>query len=370
VAAGVAHDLNNILTIVIGETELIEGESHSASAPVRASLRLIRASTARAAQITQSLLLIARGAPAAAPCRAPSAVLREVAETVLRTLPDGVTLTCELAADSDVPVAIGTSQLYQVALNLLVNARDAVGAHGSIVLRSQLAVAPPTVEGRPERGVCISVVDTGAGIDAETMQHLFEPFFTTKNTGHGLGLATAYGLVRACGGELTVESQVAVGSEFALWLPEVPASAVPAVTAAACVEAAPAATTARPTRVAGTQVLLCDDDPMLLQALSRALRDLGYDVTQARSLVSACAAWRRDPTRYQLVVTDLRLGQERGLELVRQVLAERSNVHVVVMSGDMQGPDRDDPVWRQVTCLQKPFNREALRVAVSVREQS
>jgi CheY-like chemotaxis protein len=234
-----------------------------------------------------------------------------------------------------------------------------VGAHGSIALRCALA---PERSGAAVRGVRISVADTGGGIDAETMQRLFEPFFTTKNSGHGLGLATAYGLVRACGGELSVESQVSVGSEFALWLPEAPASELTAEVPLTHRDAA-----ARPGHagVAGSHVLLCDDDPMLLQALSRALRELGYEVTQARSLVSAQAAWRRDPKRYQLVVTDLRLGQERGLELVRDVLAEPSNVRVVVMSGDMHGPDRDDPVWRRVTCLQKPFNREALRQAVS-----
>ena len=372
-AAGVAHDLNNVLTIVLNETELIEHQlpDQGQGEEIRAGLHSIRASTLRAAQITRNLLLIARGEPTSTPCKNPREVLEELAATLDRSLPPGGRLVCELQIDGDMPLAIGASQLYQVVLNLLVNARDAIRDNGTVVLRGQIAPMPTTsVKRRASSppatdGVLIKVADNGMGIDPATMQRLFEPFFTTKAKGSGLGLATAYGLVSACGGEMFVESKLGAGTEFAVW--------IPCATSAEPLRPSGFVLSDKPERrreSSGPQkrsqaVLLCDDDAMILHALSRMLRDLGYDVTQARSLNEAWESWQSDSQSLDLVITDVRLGKERGTELARRVLGLRPDTRVVLMSGDLQSVDTRDPVWSKVTHLQKPFNRAALVAALN-----
>ena len=370
-AAGVAHDLNNMLTIVISEAELIERQSPSE--PVRLGLRVIHDSAVRASQITHNLLLIARGAPTSNPCTTPNTVLRELATTVDRSLPSGVSLLRELS-EEEIPLAIGSSQLYQVVLNLLVNARDAIEAPGTVLLRSRVSPPPAALahtngsgSERPQ-GLLISVTDDGIGIDAHAMPRLFEPFYTTKPLGSGLGLPTSYGLVRACGGEMLVESKPGVGSEFAVWIPRfVPAPGMR-------ISEQPQGARERMDRLRRdtpsaserkAPVLLCDDDPMLLHALSRVLRDLGYEVTQARDLHDALRCWEEARQRYGVVITDLRLGRDRGIDLARKVLIERPEVNVIMMSGDVSSADCRDPLWEQVTHLQKPFNRAALCAAMS-----
>ncbi|HTU59958.1 MAG TPA: response regulator, partial [Polyangiales bacterium] len=185
-AAGVAHDLNNVLTIVLHETELIERQLRSQDDAVRMGLHSIRASTLRAAEITRNLLLIARGDPTSTPCHKPLEVLKDLTATLQRSLPGGATFHSELHIDGELSLTIGSGQLYQVILNLLVNARDAIGDHGGIGVRAQVTPPPAARSTRrssapPARdGLWISVTDDGPGIDPHTMQHLFEPFFTTK----------------------------------------------------------------------------------------------------------------------------------------------------------------------------------------------
>jgi signal transduction histidine kinase len=368
-AAGVAHDLNNVLTIMIGETELMDRALPAGSEAVRAGLQSMRASTMRAAQITRSLLLIARGEPGSTPCANPRDVLRELAATLQRSLPPHIELLCDLALDSDLPLALGASQLYQVVLNLLVNARDAIRGSGRVVMRSR-ASPPPAASGKlgpttpePRAGLLITVADNGSGIDPLTMQRLFEPFFTTKTHGSGLGLATAYSLVSTCGGEMWVESKLEIGTEFTVWIPRFEPS--PSLRVSGVVASA------RPQRVMSVgpagelpAVLLCDDDPMILHALGRVLRDMGHEVTSASEVGEAWELWQRRAERFALVLTDMRLGKEPGLELARRILADRADTHVVLMSGDSPAVDALDPIWTQVTYLQKPFNRAALCAAI------
>lgn len=369
-AAGVAHDLNNVLTIVINETELIERQLRERAEPIRAGLQSIRASTMRAAQITRNLLLIARGDPTSTPCSRPREVLEELGATVNRSLPPGATLQTDLHSEDDVHLAIGAGQLYQVVLNLLVNARDAINDTGHIILRSRLSPPPAA---RPSRrnssppmcdGLLISVTDNGPGIDAHMMQRIFEPFFTTKSQGSGLGLATAYGLVRASDGEMFVDSTPGVGTEFSVWIPR---STHEVLRPSGIVPSESPASTPPSVAPSGEQhsILLCDDDGMILQALSRMLRDLGHDVTLARNIDDAWTTWQRAAEPFSVVISDVRLGTDRGTELARRILADRPSTQVVLMSGDFQSIDVLNPVWARVAHLQKPFDRSALCAALS-----
>jgi signal transduction histidine kinase len=373
-AAGVAHDLNNVLTIVLHETELIERQIRGQDDAVRTGLRSIRASTLRAAEITRNLLLIARGDPTSTPCHRPLEVLEDLTATLQRSLPKGAALHAELQIEGELSLTIGSGQLYQVILNLLVNARDAIGEHGSITVRCRVAQPPAARSTRRSSappamdGLLVSVTDDGPGIDPHTMQHLFEPFFTTKLGGSGLGLVTAYGLVRAAGGEMFVESTLGVGAEFSVWLPR--ATDMRPVRASDIVLSEPPQRT--PSAAPSSErksILLCDDDTMILQALTRMLRDIGYDVTHARGMNEAWQTWLGSERRFAVVITDVRLGSDRGTELVRRVIADRPDTHVILMSGDFQNIDTLDPVWPRTSHLQKPFSRAALCAALSGRDR-
>jgi CheY-like chemotaxis protein len=257
-------------------------------------------------------------------------------------------------------------------LNLLVNARDAIGENGQLLLRSRPAPPPAATPPRrastppPSEGLLISVTDNGPGIDANTMQRIFEPFFTTKSQGSGLGLATAYGLVRASDGEMFVDSTLGVGTEFSVWIPSSTQSLRPSGIVVS--EPPEHGSSAAPS---GEQlsVLLCDDDGMILQALSRMLRDLGHDVTMARNLSDAWSCWQRSPDVFSVLITDVRLGTDRGTELARRVLADRPDTLVILMSGDFQSIDVLNPVWARAAHLQKPFDRSALCAALSSKRR-
>jgi CheY-like chemotaxis protein len=212
----------------------------------------------------------------------------------------------------------------------------------------------------------ITVSDTGTGMDAQTMQRVFEPFFTTKaqGQGSGLGLATAYGLVRASEGEMFVESTPGVGTEFSVWIPRQLGSSPQRPSGIVLSEAPERERSAAPSGEE-LSVLLCDDDSMILQSLSRMLRDLGHDVTIARNMSDAWANWQRTAEPFSVVITDVRLGTDRGTELARRVLTEHPETLVVLMSGDFQSADILNPVWRRVAHLQKPFDRNALSAALS-----
>jgi PAS domain S-box-containing protein len=247
-AGSVAHDFNNLLTVITGYTEVLLGQLKAAgvagppqgegeAAPM---LREIRKAGERATRLTRELLAFAGGASqpgAHAPRgaggrRAPlevGAVVRGMEGTLRRLLGEGVELVTRLDPAAPV-VLIDPGQLEQVLLNLIVNARDALAAAGAPAGRVVVSAGPAQLDGAsaaarpglaPGAYARLEVADTGCGMTEEVKAHLFEPFFTTKGRGKGagLGLATAYGIVRASGGHLEAESEVGRGSTFRVYLP-------------------------------------------------------------------------------------------------------------------------------------------------------
>ncbi len=352
-AGGVAHDFNNMLTVILGTAETV-ADGLLPGDPVLTDVDLIRETALRARDLTRQLLAVGRqpqGAPTEVSVRR---VVRASERLLARVLGEDVALTIDVADDVG-HVVIDPTQLEQVLLNLATNARDAMPGGGRFALRVRavtLAAPPPPLA--PGRFVELCAEDTGVGMDAAVREQIFDPFFTTKRVGRGtgLGLATVYGIVRLAGGDIHVESQTGRGACFTVLLPEGEAPA----------EERPAA----PARVepgAGV-ALLVEDDDAVRGVVARILRRGGYRVIAPagpdEALALACSGCDID-----VIVTDVVMPGVNGVELYTRITNVRGPHPVVFMSGYAKA----DPAVLSAYggFVAKPFTPDALLVAV--REQ-
>ncbi len=357
VAAGVAHDFNNILAAVIGHAQLVlRDESLAPSAAER--VRAILDHGHRAASLVGQLLDYTRqGLLDRAPVDV-TAVVRDVAATVKKGMPPNVRLTVR-HPEKSVWVDGSAPQLRQALLNLTTNAVEAMPEGGDLTITADVRPRPET-EASGERAegpwVCIRVSDTGRGIPPEHLPKLFQPFFTTKEVGRGtgLGLPQAWGLVRQHGGFIEVESALGRGSTFSVWLPlreEAPRHP-------RTPEVAPASTL-------GHTILLVEDDPAVLDVATSMLEALGFTVVTASSGPEALSVYQAH-TDIALVLTDLMMPGMDGLALAEELAAKDPSVRVVLVSGFP--PDEASRQRLGRTCVgwvQKPLVMERLAAALS-----
>ncbi|MBK9034831.1 MAG: PAS domain S-box protein [Myxococcales bacterium] len=328
-AGGVAHDFNNILAVIIMESELAALDDQ-APAPLQESMREILAAAQRGAKITRQLLLFSRK-EVMQPTRIDlNEILLNVAKMLQRLLREDVHLELHLHSGPLITRA-DAGMLEQVMMNLVVNARDAMPQGGRIVVETgarkvdagELQDSPEVAAGRY---VWLSVNDTGVGIAPEIIPRIFEPFFTTKEVGHGtgLGLASVFGIVKQHHGWLEVESVVGRGTKMSAFLP------VHEAYAAEPVEAAP-----RPSARGGTEtVLVVEDDAALRRLMRRALEAGGYRVLDAADGVAARAVWHAHQAQIALVITDLAMpGGVGGRELAAGLQRDQPGLKVIFTSG-------------------------------------
>jgi CheY-like chemotaxis protein/anti-sigma regulatory factor (Ser/Thr protein kinase) len=252
------------------------------------------------------------------------------------------------------PVKVDPNQLEMALLNLAVNARDAMPISGTITIAAH---AQELAEGNmhglsPGAYVCVSVSDTGMGMDAATLARAVEPFFTTKGVGKGtgLGLSMIHGLAVQSGGTLKLRSEVGKGTTAEIWLPQGEA-----------VAAAPAADeTSSPAHRTCT-VLLVEDDPLVMSATAAMLEDLGHTVVEASSGTTALQVLREN-TSVDLVVTDHAMPGMTGLELAERIRVEWPALPILLASGHAELPERAGLALSRLT---KPFRRDELENAIA-----
>ncbi|MFX4221485.1 MAG: response regulator [Thalassobaculum sp.] len=290
-------------------------------------------------------------------------ILSDLSHLLRRLIGETVSLELEHGRDLR-PVRVDPGQLEQVIINLVVNARDAMPAGGRIAMRTGLTqTVRPLRQGDevmpPGEYVLIEVIDTGTGMTAEVQKRIFEPFFTTKDLGHGtgLGLSTAFGIIKQFGGYMFVDSTLEVGTTFSIYLP--------AWTGA--VEAAAGDGHRRiDTDLSGTGTVLLveDEDPVRLFA-ARALRGKGYTVLEARSGEAALELLRGENPDIDLMVTDVMMPGIDGPTLIREVRKERPTLPVVCISGYSEDALRQRIADTElVAFLPKPFSLKQLALAV------
>ena len=361
-AGGVAHDFNNLLTAIFGYSDLL-GEELPVDSPAREDLKEIRTAATRAAALTRQLLAFSRQQVLQPVVLNMNDVLANLESMLQRVLGEDVELDTHKARDLG-NVKADPGQLEQVIMNLAVNARDAMPTGGKLTLETsnvalsgEYAAAHRPVA--PGDYIMLAVSDSGIGMDETVKTRLFEPFFTTKavGAGTGLGLATVYGIVKQSGGYIWVYSEPGHGATFKVYLPRVQAPVEE-------VKQAPLPAV----NLGGTETILLAEDEELLRPLARELLvRLGYRVIEATNAAEALDLARAHPEEIHLLVSDVVMPGQSGLQLARQLATERPDMKVLYMSGYT-----DEAIVRHglldpgTNFLQKPFTPNVL--ARKVRE--
>jgi signal transduction histidine kinase len=345
-AGGVAHDFNNLLTIISAHAEFLAQEL----GPGNVELQGIARAAERGAALTKQLLLFSRHKPVAHEQMDLNAAVTDVMRLLTRVLGEGVRLQSQrepelwgVRADPD--------QIGQILINLAVNARDAMPRGGTvrIATANQVVQEARVLRGgdlSPGRYVIIAVADSGEGMSEEVLARLFEPFFTTKEFGRGtgLGLATVYGIVRASGGGIDVESRPGAGSTFRIYLPA--SDGGPAQNGRA---------THAPEAGRGETILVVEDEDPVRTLLRRILVDHGYRVLEARDGADGLRRCQEHGGEIHLLLTDVVMPEMTGPELARHVSAQRPKTRVLFMTGYTER----DPAGADAL-LHKPFSSSTL----------
>jgi CheY-like chemotaxis protein len=358
----VAHDFNNILTAISGFAQFAVSSLGTDPDGARADLEQVLAAADRAATLTRQLLAFSRQQVLQPRVLDLNVVVNGLSAMLSRLIGEDVKLVARPAPQLSA-IKADASQIEQVLVNLVVNARDAMPNGGTLVIETSDVVLDAeyaaTREGVvPGPYVMLAVTDTGVGMDAATRARAFDPFFTTKEAGKGtgLGLSTVYGVVKQSGGHVDVYSEPGRGSTFKIYLPRTSERADSMVTPTAT-----AAVTVRRRRT----VLLVDDDALVLAAARRALERAGYEVRTAGTGRDALGIMERAATPIEILVTDLVMPEMGGRELARRVMAMRPSVCVLFTSGyTAEAMNQQAVLEPHDAFLGKPFTPDSLLRAV------
>jgi signal transduction histidine kinase/ActR/RegA family two-component response regulator len=361
-AAGVAHDFNNMLTIIQGHSSSLLAKPsmpEEISDPVQA----IYFAAERAASLTRQLLMFSRKN-----VMQPRPLdLRETVGNMSKMLQRliGENITLEFHPPAELPVVVGDSgMIEQVVMNLSVNARDAMPRGGSLTISVEtVRVEESYIEMHPEayvgNFVRLRVADTGCGMDATTLVHIFEPFFTTKEIGKGtgLGLATVYGIVKQHDGWLEVNSEAGKGATFDIFFP-----ASNEMATSAKDEIAPAA----PIAGGNETILIVEDEPVLREMARDILENCGYKILEASSGKEAIDVWNRRTCQIDLLLTDMVMPEGvSGMDLAGQLLLGQPELKIIFTSGYTANEVSPELLAKtRAHFLQKPYAHNELAKAV------
>jgi PAS domain S-box-containing protein len=362
-AAGVAHDINNILTVIQGHAGLLLNITAPDSNSVR-SLKQISAASERAATFVRQLLTFSRKQIFRSKILDLNAVLQNLHNMLPQMLGEDIAL--ETRFQPKLPrIEADTGMIEQIVMNLAVNARDAMPKGGKLILATATveigtAQVRQHPEARPGWFVCLAVTDSGCGMDHKVMQRLFEPFFTTKEVGKGtgLGLATIYGMVKQHQGWIEVQSELGVGSTFKVFLP-----------VASETRNAPAAPLSEPKPAQGGEetILVVEDETGLLELVRNVLQGYRYRVLAASSGTEALRVWEEHRGRIDLLLTDVIMpGGMTGNDVATQLRKQKPGLKVIYTSGYTSELTGEDSKAKNTVFLAKPYL--PLQLAHAVRK--
>lgn len=363
-AGGIVHDFNNLLTAISGyaQLELMDLEKDS---PQYNDFLQIKTATDRGMELTKELRIFTRQETMGMESIDLNDVIDETYNIMKHLFRPDVRIELDLPKDLE-PIRANRSQLIQLIMNLCVNADDAILSLQKerengvrVETRGTISISTANVDlnereiakflnAKPGRYVCLTVSDSGCGMDAHTMERLFEPFFTTKGEkrGTGLGLAVVYGIVQNHRGFLDVESRLGAGSSFRIYLPVVKERSG---------ARKPQRYAAELTSGKGT-VLLADDDHQVMDMLSRALEKSGYQVVSARNGVEALLKYKTHRDQVDLVVLDMVMGQLNGRDCLRHLKQINPDVKVIIITGHTTDGSAEDLLNEgALRVISKPF---------------
>lgn len=355
-AGGVAHDFNNILTVINGYSEEVLKSLVPGSQEYEDTEQILKAGH-KATALVKQLLTFSRRQPGKTQPTNLNRCLEDIISMLTRLLGETVNIRLDLEPKLD-QVMADTGQLEQILINLAVNAKDAMPQGGTLKFQTRnLDSTDPIYASYPDvpriSYVILRVSDTGIGMNSFTMEHLFEPFFSTKDekNGTGLGLATVYGIVNQYQGYIRVESEPGEGVCFTILLPALQAEASSGHKDPASV--APS----------GDQelIMVVEDDHSIRDMTSRLIRKLGFEVISAGSAMEAIRLYTEDNLKPAVLITDYIMAGMNGLELAEQLRQINPELRIILMSGYIEklSPTQDRN-FQDIPFMQKPFTQAEL----------
>lgn len=354
-AGGVAHDFNNMLTVILGATELLPDEFPRDS-NARPLVEEIRKAAERCAGLTRQLLIFSRKQVPRVELLDLNQQVTEARKLLERLIGEDVQFSTVLEP-TPAMVRLDPIHFQQLVVNLAVNARDAMPKGGALVVSTELQeveaeACRPYAGVRPGRFTVLSVTDTGCGMAPEVLEHAFEPFYTTKPVGKGtgLGLATVWEIVSQAGGFVTVDSEVGKGTSFHVFLPVAVAAAAEATTGSL-----------HPVVHAGTErILLVEDEDGLRAMVHHTLKRAGYTVLEAKNAGEALLLSEQEKSQIDLSLADVVMPILRGSQLAARLKATHPDLKVLLMTGYVDDLAEEIGLARADDLLQKPFSADVL----------
>ncbi|MFP4056225.1 MAG: PAS domain S-box protein [Candidatus Brocadiia bacterium] len=352
-AAGVAHDFNNLLTIIHGNAQLALNTAQEQGGAADDLVKKILDAAEAGAGLVRQLMVFSRKQPMEMMSVNLNKTIGELFKMLGRVIGEDIVIDAHLFP-SLWTVRGDETNIEQVVMNLAVNARDAMPQGGTLTIKTENVLLDREAcarmpEARPGKFVRLTVADTGAGMNGGTLEHIFEPFFTTKaqGKGSGLGLSVVYGVVRQHGGWVGAASQPGQGSTFEVYFP----ASFPRPE-----EKARERTLLHGLRGSGEHVLLIEDERGVLEFARRALKKSGYRVTAAADAEAALEAFAQRGDEFDIVLSDVVLPGQSGIELVDRLLAQRPDLKVLFTSGYADERSQWPVIHRRgIPFLHKPY---------------
>ncbi|TGL80296.1 hybrid sensor histidine kinase/response regulator [Leptospira yasudae] len=351
-AGGVAHDFNNILTVIMGFASLIEQNPNDVQ-KLRQSVQIIQNTAERGASLVKQLLTLARKTESHFKSIIFNNLILEAVNIARSTFPKSIRIHTDLQ-NEPIKIRADYTQIHQIFVNLILNAKDAMPTGGDLSIRLRETDSPPgpirTKHSKNRKYAILEVSDTGIGMDETTKQKIFDPFFTTKGLGKGtgLGLSLVYGIVENHSGEIRVDSIPGKGSTFGVYLPiEDVTSFTPA----------PPKDFEKQNVRSRKTILLVEDEQMIREPLTNYLTKIGYEVLAAEDGEVALDLFAKHKNRIQTVICDLNLPKRNGLEVLKLIRSEDPSIPLILASGYM------DPQCKEAIetlgldrAIQKPYD--------------
>ncbi len=359
-SGGIAHDFNNMLSAIIGFTDLLSGHAATGSRDERHLKRIMEASMRGRELVKQMLLFSRKSDEEKKPIRL-SSIVRESVKLLRASTPSSITIKVDVASESGFILA-DPVQIQQILMNLCTNAAHAMREKGGTldITLDDFSIAPSAGNGvdiEPGSYMRLVVRDTGAGIPKAIIDRVFDPFFTTKKPGEGtgLGLSVVHGIVTQSKGYITAESEVDAGSTFTVYFRK---TADEPSAVAASEQAIP---------TGSERILFVDDEEALVEMGEEILAGLGYEVTSRTSSREALGLLKEDPSRFDLVITDVTMPDMTGLELAGEVLALKPDMPIIMCTGFSHLVDADKATAAGIRAfLMKPLTKK--EIAKTIRD--
>ena len=360
-AAGVAHDFNNILTVIQGNAQMAEGEVEQNS-PLNNYLHNIIDSSKRAASLTEQLLLFSRKqAMDFGPLNLNSSI-RDILKMLDRLIGEHIKIKTNLA-DNLWTIKADKNNIEQVIMNTAINAQDAMPEGGTLTISTENMTIPAPGQQQKEHSeegeyVRLIIEDTGIGIEEKNIDKIFDPFFTTKGMakGTGMGLSVVYGIIKKHRGWINVESQPGQGTKFLIDFPAIDGETTDEEEKKIHIDQLSGD---------GESILFIEDNPDVIKVGRIILQDNGYNVESATNASEALEKFKSKKDRYNLIISDVVLPDKTGLELVELIKNIKNDIPVILCSGYTDEQSKRQEIYeRGYKFIQKPFNIEEMLRAI------